>query len=52
MAVRHFLKDGTEVKTISGRVIKEKDFETLYRIIRSINERRNNGNIRTNQSRK
>ena len=31
--VRHFLKDGTEVKSIEGIVIKKEDFKGLYHMI-------------------
>lgn len=31
--IRHVLKDGTEVKTIEGRLIKADDFRQLYEVI-------------------
>lgn len=39
MEVRHFRKDGTEIKDISKITIKEKDFPDVYRIIREVVER-------------
>ena len=41
--VRHFLKDGTEVKSIAGTVIKREDFETVYRVIEQIEKRKAKG---------
>lgn len=35
--VRHFLKDGTEIESVDGRIIKEIDFKELYNIIRALN---------------
>lgn len=37
--VRHFLKDGTEVESVSGRVLKISEFTELYSIIRAINRK-------------
>lgn len=31
--IRHVLKDGTEVETIEGRLIKAEDFRQLYDLI-------------------
>lgn len=47
--VRHFLKDGTEVESIEGFVIKKEDFKGLYNMIDRMNirlakERENNDN--------
>lgn len=40
--VRHFLKDGTEVESVSGRVLKISEFTELYNIIRAINRKTEN----------
>lgn len=37
--VRHFLKDGTEVESVSGRIITVSEFAELYDIIRAINRK-------------
>lgn len=37
--VRHILKDGTEVESVSGRVLKISEFTELYNIIRAINRK-------------
>lgn len=37
MAVIHILKDGTQVDSIRGHVVKMEDAEPLYRMIHSIN---------------
>ena len=43
--VRHFLKDGTEIESVSGKIIKETDFKELYNIIRALNTKiEKNGN--------
>ena len=41
MAVRHILKDGTEVADITGIVIRQSEFPTLYNTINSINRKIN-----------
>lgn len=33
MKVRHVLKDGTEVPSVEGKVIKADDFRTMYEVI-------------------
>ncbi len=33
MAVRHILKDGTEVASVAGRVIRQEEFPALYEVI-------------------
>ena len=38
--VRHFLKDGKEVKSIDGRVVKIKEAQSIYTMINRINEKR------------
>lgn len=38
--VRHFLKDGRQVKDIKGRVVKMEDAKSIYTIIDKINEQR------------
>ena len=42
--VRHVLKDGKEVKSISGHVIKIDDAQSIYQIIDRINERKRKEN--------
>ena len=42
--VRNFLKDGKEVKSISGYVVKVDDAQSIYRIIDRINERKRKEN--------
>ena len=37
--IKHFLKDGTQVDSVEGIVIKQKDFPELYKIIEKMNER-------------
>ena len=37
MGVFHILKDGTQVDSIRGHVVKAADAEPLYRMIHSIN---------------
>ena len=37
--VRHFLKDGTEVQSVAGRVIPVSEFPELNGVIRAINRR-------------
>lgn len=39
MKIRHFLKDGTEVENVAGRIIPLDDFTGLYRIIDGINNK-------------
>lgn len=43
MAIRHILRDGTEVADVTGRVIRLNEFGTVYAVIREINreERKN-----------
>ena len=36
ITIRHILKDGTEVKDVTGHVIKAKDHELLYEVINRI----------------
>lgn len=43
MAVRHILKDGTEVESIAGRVIRQEDFRELYRVIDRIGKKEKKG---------
>jgi hypothetical protein len=38
MNIRHILKDGTEVKDVTGHVIKAKEHSVLYEIINRINQ--------------
>ena len=37
--IKHFLKDGTQVDSIDGIVVKQKDFPELYKLIEKMNER-------------
>lgn len=37
MSVIHILKDGSEVKDITGHIVKTVDAEPLYRLVHSIN---------------
>ena len=39
--IRHILKDGSEVKDVSGYVIRMDEFRTLYRLIDVLNEKGN-----------
>lgn len=39
MRVIHVLKDGSEVEDITGHVVRVKDAETLYSLIREINRK-------------
>ena len=32
--VKHILKDGREVKDISGHIVPEKDFPSIYKYLR------------------
>jgi len=41
MRVIHYLKDGTQVKDITGRVVKMEDAAPLYQMIRGINRKSN-----------
>ena len=49
--IHHILKDGTEVADITGHVIKADQFEVLYQIMDSINERVNHEALRTSERR-
>ena len=49
--IHHILKDGTEVTDIAGHVIKADQFEVLYQIMDSINERVNHEALRTSERR-
>ena len=40
--LRHYLKDGTEVSTVAGKVIKADEYPIAYRVI----ERTKNDDIR------
>lgn len=43
MAIRHILRDGTEVADVAGRVVRLNEFGTVYAVIQEINrkERKN-----------
>ena len=45
MAIRHILRDGTEVADVTGRMVRLNEFGTVYAVIREINrkERKNEG---------
>ena len=47
MRVIHYLKDGSRVNDITGRVVKVEDAETLYTMIRNINRESEYKKIRT-----
>lgn len=36
ITIKHVLKDGTQVDSIEGKVIKAKDFTVLYEVINRI----------------
>lgn len=37
--IKHFLKDGTQVESVAGIVIKREDFPQLYKLMDRMNER-------------
>lgn len=37
--IKHFLKDGTQVESVAGIVIKQEDFPGVYELIEKMNER-------------
>lgn len=39
MAVIHILKDGTQVESVKGLVVKPEDAEQVYRVMDAINKR-------------
>lgn len=43
--IKHVLKDGTEVPSIRGKVVKEHEAKAVYALIEKINRRANNGNL-------
>lgn len=40
ITIHHVLKDGTEVDSIEGHVIKADEFSTLYEVINRISNRK------------
>lgn len=40
VTIRHFLKDGTQVDSIEGRVVSYEDCPTVYDLINRINQSR------------
>ena len=46
--IRHFRKDGSQVESIEGFVLKQKDFPDLYRTIEQIEKRMNKENKKKN----
>jgi hypothetical protein len=38
--VKHFLKDGTQVESVAGIVIKQKDFKSLYQSMENYGKRK------------
>lgn len=46
MAVIHILRDGSQVDTVKGHVVKMADADPLYRFIHSINQKLNSNNSR------
>lgn len=47
MAVIHILKDGSQVATVKGHVVKVADADPLYRFIHSINQKLNSKSDKT-----
>ena len=47
MAVIHILRDGSQVATIKGHVVKMADADPLYRFIHSINQKLNSKSSNT-----
>ena len=45
--VRHILKDGKEVKDISGHMVKVSEFKAVYRIISQIGGKTHDKRIRS-----
>ena len=45
MRVIHILKDGSQIKDITGRVVKMDDAAPLYNLIREINRKSNSQKI-------
>ena len=39
ITIKHVLKDGTQVDSIDGKVIKASDFNVLYEVINRINQK-------------
>ena len=37
--VRHFLKDGTQIESVEGIVIKREDFKGVYEILEQVEKR-------------
>lgn len=37
--VRHFRKDGTQIESVEGIVIKQEDFKAVYEILEKIEKR-------------
>ena len=48
MAIRHILRDGTEVADVTGRVIRLNEFGTVYAVIREINRKEKKNANQTN----
>lgn len=49
--LHHILKDGTEVSDVTGHVIKADKFDTMYEVVKRINERINHATVRTSKAR-
>lgn len=41
--IKNILKDGTEVKDLTGIVIRESEFPTIYQIIKKIEKEESDG---------
>ena len=37
--VKHFLKDGTQVESVAGIVIKQEEFKSLYKTMEKVEKR-------------
>lgn len=51
ITIRHILKDGTEVESIEGHVIKADEFQQLYEVVGKIMKGTDNEALRTPESR-
>ncbi len=40
--IRHFLKDGTQVDSVEGRVVRHEDCPSVYHALDKLNERLSN----------
>lgn len=49
MIIKHYLANGTEVGSVSGKRITADQFSGIYKILKAINERKRNDYLRTNK---